>query len=64
MTSRLRLTAMSSHREEELRAAARTIARAARTAGFDPQRRPPARVMDDDTPSDVFNQEDPLARAA
>jgi glycine C-acetyltransferase/8-amino-7-oxononanoate synthase len=63
MTSRLRLTAMSSHREEELRAAARTIARAARTAGFDP-RRPAGPVMEDDTPSDVFDQEDPLARAA
>jgi len=51
MTSRLRLAAMASHREEELRAAARTIAEAARTAGFDPRRRA------DGVP-------DPLARAA
>lgn len=37
MTSRLRLTAMASHRPEELRAAARALALAARTVGFDPR---------------------------
>ena len=48
MTSRLRLAVMATHREEELRAAARTLAAAARVAGFDPSlsvapisRRPP-----------------------
>jgi glycine C-acetyltransferase len=39
-TSRLRLAVMASHREEELRAAARTIARAARAAGFEPRTQP------------------------
>jgi glycine C-acetyltransferase/8-amino-7-oxononanoate synthase len=37
MTSRLRLAAMASHREEELRTAARTLAEAARAAGFEPR---------------------------
>jgi len=36
-TSRLRLAVMATHREEELRAAARIIATAAREAGFDPR---------------------------
>ncbi|MGI8505663.1 MAG: 8-amino-7-oxononanoate synthase [Solirubrobacteraceae bacterium] len=36
MTSRLRLAVMATHREEELRAAARTLGSAARAAGFDP----------------------------
>jgi glycine C-acetyltransferase/8-amino-7-oxononanoate synthase len=36
-TSRLRLAVMASHRVEELRGAARTIARAARQVGFDPR---------------------------
>jgi 8-amino-7-oxononanoate synthase len=36
MTSRLRLAVMASHREEELRDAARTIGAAAREAGFHP----------------------------
>jgi glycine C-acetyltransferase/8-amino-7-oxononanoate synthase len=35
-TSRLRLAVMATHREEELRAAARTLAQAARAAGFEP----------------------------
>jgi 8-amino-7-oxononanoate synthase len=39
-TSRLRLAVMASHHEEELRAAARTISRAARAAGFEPRTRP------------------------
>ncbi|HLJ02301.1 MAG TPA: 8-amino-7-oxononanoate synthase [Solirubrobacteraceae bacterium] len=43
LTSRLRLAVMASHREAELRAAARTLATAARVAGFDPaSRREPA----------------------
>ena len=36
-TSRLRLSVMASHREEELRAAARSIGLAARALGFDPR---------------------------
>jgi glycine C-acetyltransferase/8-amino-7-oxononanoate synthase len=36
LTSRLRLAVMASHREAELRAAARTLAGAARAVGFDP----------------------------
>jgi 8-amino-7-oxononanoate synthase len=36
-TSRLRLAVMASHREDELRAAARTFAQAARAAGFEPR---------------------------
>jgi glycine C-acetyltransferase/8-amino-7-oxononanoate synthase len=39
MTSRLRLAVMATHREEELRAAARTLGAAARAAGFDPRAR-------------------------
>jgi glycine C-acetyltransferase/8-amino-7-oxononanoate synthase len=56
MTSRLRLAAMSSHHEQELRAAARTIAQAARAAGFDPGRR-----RTEPIPADSPG---PLARAA
>jgi glycine C-acetyltransferase/8-amino-7-oxononanoate synthase len=37
MTSRLRLAVMATHREEELRVAARTLAAAARAAGFEPR---------------------------
>ncbi len=37
MTSRLRLAVMASHREEELRAAAHTLAESARAQGFDPR---------------------------
>lgn len=36
MTSRLRLTVMASHREEELRTAARILAQTARESGFEP----------------------------
>jgi len=39
-TSRLRLAVMASHREEELRLAARTLAQEARAAGFEPRARP------------------------
>jgi 8-amino-7-oxononanoate synthase len=45
MTSRLRLAVMATHREEELRMAARTLAEAARDAGVDPGARP-ALVID------------------
>ncbi len=38
-TSRLRLTVMATHREEELRAAARTLGAACRAAGLDPRAR-------------------------
>jgi 8-amino-7-oxononanoate synthase len=37
MTSRLRLAVMATHREEELRDAARTLGEAARAAGFEPR---------------------------
>ena len=37
MTSRLRLAVMATHREEELRDAARTLGAAARACGFDPR---------------------------
>jgi 8-amino-7-oxononanoate synthase len=43
MTSRLRLAVMASHREEELRAAARILGQAARAAGFEPRTQTPAR---------------------
>jgi 8-amino-7-oxononanoate synthase len=39
-TSRLRLAVMASHRAVELRAAAHTLAQAARASGFEPRRRP------------------------
>ena len=39
MTSRLRLAVMASHREAELRDAARTLAAVARAHGFDPRAR-------------------------
>ncbi len=39
MTSSLRLTVMATHHEEELRAAARTLAQAARVSGFEPRLR-------------------------
>ena len=42
MTSRLRLAVMASHREEELRTAAKILGQAARSAGYDLQARPAA----------------------
>ena len=39
MTSRLRLAVMATHRAQELRAAAHTLAGAARSSGFDPRTR-------------------------
>jgi glycine C-acetyltransferase/8-amino-7-oxononanoate synthase len=56
-TSRLRLAVMASHREEELRAAARTIARAARAAGFEP-RTEPAGVVADEAPAEAGVERD------
>jgi glycine C-acetyltransferase/8-amino-7-oxononanoate synthase len=41
-TSRLRLAVMASHRDDELRRAARKLGRAARAAGFDPRTAPAA----------------------
>ncbi len=73
MTSRLRLAVMASHREEELRAAARMLGQAARAAGFEP-RTHRARLSetpdktaprtDDPVRADVFDFEAPDVRAA
>jgi 8-amino-7-oxononanoate synthase len=68
-SSRLRVAVMASHREEELRGAARTLARAARAAGFEPRTRAPAPVdpgeISGPAPSPgVFDFERPGARAA
>lgn len=74
LTSRLRLAVMATHREEELRAAARLLARAARAAGFEPGA-DAALVYEDDefelepiepTPAGVFDFEvtERLRRAA
>ncbi len=57
-TSRLRLSVMASHREAELRAAARVLAQLARAAGVKPQPREP--LSDDDAPA----SDQPLAEAA
>ncbi len=46
MTSRLRLAVMASHREEELRAAARVLAQSARAAGFEPRSRAAPTAVD------------------
>jgi glycine C-acetyltransferase/8-amino-7-oxononanoate synthase len=45
-TSRLRLAVMASHREEELRFAARTLAQSAREAGFEPRARSAGASLD------------------
>jgi glycine C-acetyltransferase/8-amino-7-oxononanoate synthase len=66
-TSRLRLAVMASHREEELLTAARTLARVARGAGFDPQTHLPASIEDGEArtrPTAVFDFEQPEVRAA
>jgi glycine C-acetyltransferase/8-amino-7-oxononanoate synthase len=66
-TSRLRVAVMASHREEELRAAARTLARAARAAGFEPRSRAIEPIEEDREqapPAGVFDFERPGARAA
>ena len=71
MTSRLRLAVMASHREEELRAAARMLAQTARAHGVEPQARPtppaaaePAVRTRDRPRGDVFDFEAPEVRAA
>ena len=74
MTSRLRLAVMATHREEELRAAARLLARAARAAGFEPGANAALPGEDDEfepepsepTPAGVFDFEvaERLRRAA
>jgi glycine C-acetyltransferase/8-amino-7-oxononanoate synthase len=62
MTSRLRLAVMASHREEELRHAARTLAQAARAAGCEP-RTQSASVQDGDEAAREA-QEQPPAESA
>jgi 8-amino-7-oxononanoate synthase len=58
MTSRLRLAVMASHREEELRRAARIIGQAARAAGFDPSSQPVAeRYAEQDLEDDDIDVE-------
>jgi glycine C-acetyltransferase/8-amino-7-oxononanoate synthase len=72
MTSRLRLAVMASHREEELRTAARTLAQAAREAGSEPRAHPASVAEVEDVtndhpaPAGVFDFEDDssIARAA
>ncbi len=60
----LRLTAIASHRAEELRAAARTLAQASRAAGFEPRARTVS-VLDPELPSAApFDREARTRRAA
>ncbi len=66
-TSRLRLSVMASHREEELRAAARSIGLAARALGFDPRSRvaPAYEEFEQDAPEfDLAAAEPPPAPIA
>jgi 8-amino-7-oxononanoate synthase len=70
-SSRLRLAVMSSHREEELRGAARTLARVSRAEGFEPRAPNLPALEDDDSvewteerPSGVFDFEQPERTAA
>jgi 8-amino-7-oxononanoate synthase len=53
VSSCLRLTAMASHRSEELRAAGRVIAQAARAVGFDPR----ATIAHDELDDEVYEVE-------
>jgi glycine C-acetyltransferase/8-amino-7-oxononanoate synthase len=67
-SSRLRLATMASHKPDELRNAARVLAEAARSEGFDPQRRLEA-VLADAAASQgsgalEFDPPAPVARAA
>ncbi len=62
-TSRLRLSVMASHREQELREAARSIAQAARALGFEPGARP-ARIAEDELPLEPAAAELPPAPIA
>jgi glycine C-acetyltransferase/8-amino-7-oxononanoate synthase len=65
MTSRLRLAVMASHREEELRAAARTLVEVARTKGVEPRVRSapvstlPAPTAEGSGPRAPFDREAP-----
>jgi glycine C-acetyltransferase/8-amino-7-oxononanoate synthase len=59
-TSRLRLSAMASHSQAELRAAARTLAEAARTCGIEPSRVGREPLQD----GGEFDSDESLARAA
>ncbi len=72
-SSRLRVTVMASHREEELRGAARTLAQAARAEGFEPRTRVVPMIGEWDVartdsrpapPAGVFDFERPEVRAA
>jgi 8-amino-7-oxononanoate synthase len=70
-SSRLRLAVMASHREEELRSAARTLAQVARAEGFEPRTRslPMAEGEEDleweeSRPTRVFDFEQPERWAA
>jgi hypothetical protein len=62
---------MASHREEELRTAARTLAQVSRVEGFEPRTRAVPPLDDDeaverteDRPTGVFDFEQPERRAA
>ncbi len=59
-TSRLRLSAMSSHSRREMQAAARTLAQAARQVGFEPGRLDAELVLDEPG----LDYDEPLAHAA
>jgi glycine C-acetyltransferase/8-amino-7-oxononanoate synthase len=61
-TSRLRLATMASHREAELRSAARVLATVAREAGFEPHAQVSA--LPESANARVFDREAPSARAA
>jgi glycine C-acetyltransferase/8-amino-7-oxononanoate synthase len=66
MTSRLRLAVMATHREDELRAAARTLGAAVRATGADPSPRHAAPVRQLPAEPAVFDFEapEPVRRAA
>ena len=70
-SSRLRLAVMASHREEELRSAARTLAQVARAEGFEPRTRSLPIVegeedleREESRPTRVFDFEQPERWAA
>jgi 8-amino-7-oxononanoate synthase len=62
-TSRLRLAVMASHTRDELRSAARVLARAALRSGFRPDTGVPVAAAQADRPG-VYDDEAPLPRAA
>lgn len=57
-TSRLRLAVMASHREAELRAAARTLAVAARAVGLEPSRMWSAPLIEEELSEEERSEED------